>query len=299
MLLAFYGRITRTTDFQALERFLAHLRAEGTPFVLYAPYAERLAEQAQFADSLDLLSERFTSPHELEDADFLFTIGGDGTLLDAGHLLENHSIPIVAVNAGRLGFLASVGQTELFSAYEQLLHNNWRIDNRAMLEVTSRPFQVFADWPCALNEVTIHKANSNEMLMVHTYVNGEFLNSYWSDGLILSTPTGSTAYSLACGGPIMMPDSATFVLTPIAPHSLTVRPLILPDNAVVSFEIEARSGQAMIALDNRTELVPQQLELAIQRHSKSLQLVKFPDKTFFQTLRQRLSWGVDTRRYYS
>jgi NAD+ kinase len=299
MNLAFYGRVTRSTDYDAICRFLRLLRDEGNPYTVYGPYAQRLAEHERFADCQSLLEPRFEAAAEVADVDFLFCIGGDGTLLDAVHFLQRIQLPIVAVNAGRLGFLASVGQHELVQVYRQLQHDNWQPDERMLVEATSLPTQVFPGWPCALNEITIHKANTNEMLMVHAYVNGEFLNSYWADGLILSTPTGSTAYNLACGGPIILPSAESLVLTPIAPHSLTVRPVILSTGCVVSFQIESRSGQAMIALDNRTELIPERLEIAVNRSQTTLKLVRFTDKTFFNTLRTRLNWGVDSRRFYS
>jgi NAD+ kinase len=194
-----------------------------------------------------------------------------------------------------LGFLASISQHELCAVTDDLIRNAWRDDRRTMVEVEAEPTGIFGDYNYGLNEVTIHKSHSNEMITVHTYINGELLNSYWADGLIIATPTGSTAYSLACGGPILTPQAGAFVITPIAPHSLTVRPIVIPDSSVISFEIESRSGQVIVALDNRTEIVNNNIALAVRKASFDTRLVKLMPRSFYHTLRTRLNWGLDTR----
>jgi len=295
MKLAIFGRDTRSTDYALLYYFFNYLRQNQISYQVYEPYATALRERQHLSDSPALITPTFDRPHQITDADFLYCIGGDGTLLDAVYFLKNHSKPIVAVNAGRLGFLTSATQSDLIRVTQSLMGNTWRIENRSMIAIDSQPDTIFPDFSMGLNEVSIHKSNSNEMIVVHTYINGEYLNSYWADGLIISTPTGSTAYSMACGGPILLPTSSNFVLTPIAPHSLTVRPIVIPDNLVISFTLESRSGSVMVAVDNRTQLVSANIELAIRKADVSAQLVRFPFRSYFSTLRTRLSWGLDTR----
>jgi NAD+ kinase len=297
MRLALYGRLTASTDYPTLEHFLRFLRQKDIAYALFVEYAAELALTQAFREHTDLLSPTFATADDLGNGyDFLYSLGGDGTLLDAVRMAGLHRLPVVGINLGRLGFLAGTDQNDLVSATESLLLGQYRLDTRAMIRLDARPELPFSAFPYGLNEVTIHKANSNEMIVLHTFVNGEFLNTYWCDGLIVSTPTGSTAYSLACGGPIIMPSAGVFVLTPIAPHSLTVRPFILPDDAVVTFEIESRSGQALVAIDSRTELVPTtNAEIAIRKAPIQATLVKVNAPSYFGTLRARLNWGRDVR----
>ena len=292
MQIALFGRLTKTTQPAVLAEFVAFAREQGVGLRVLAAYADEL-ERAGLA--LGPHIERFEQAEQLSDVSFLYSIGGDGTILDAVRFIGRHNIPVLGVNAGRLGFLASVNQHELQTATLDLLANAWKPDVRTMLSIQAKPQPVFNDNNRGLNEVTIHKANSNEMITIHTYVNGEFLNSYWTDGLVISTPTGSTAYSLACGGPIVSPAAASIVITPIAPHSLTVRPMVIPDHAVISLAIESRSGQALVALDNRTELISDHTELAVRKADVTATLVRLPARSYFQTLRGRLSWGLDSR----
>ena len=238
---------------------------------------------------------RYSRFDELQDAHFVYSLGGDGTLLDALRFTRASEKPLVGINFGRLGFLTTGQQPDIMAITAALRQGNYTIDKRTLLEVKSTNDSIFNGVNFALNDLTIHKANTNEMITVHTYINGEYLNSYWTDGLIVSTPTGSTAYSLACGGPIIMPGSDVIVLTPIAPHSLTVRPFIIPDDAVISFEIESRSGQAFVALDSRTVNVDSRIEIAVQKSSAQAHLVNVDSPSYFQTLRRRLNWGLDAR----
>lgn len=293
MNIAIFGRLTKTTRFDVLGEFFAYLQTTGVQASILASYAEELRTHGLDAATSGI--RRFDTLSDMGSPDFVYSIGGDGTILDAVRFIAHANIPILGVNAGRLGFLASVNQQELQTATADLIVNAWKPDVRSLLSITAKPNPVFADFNCGLNEITVHKALSNEMITVHTFVNGEFLNSYWTDGLIVSTPTGSTAYSLACGGPILSPKTPSFVLTPIAPHSLTVRPMVIPDSAVISFAIESRSGQALVALDNRTELIADSTELAVRRADVGVTLVRLPSRGYFSTLRSRLSWGLDTR----
>lgn len=291
---AVFGRLTRTTRGPALQAFLQRCRHQEVKLSILASYSAELRE-AGLVHEMDLELPQFDQLEQLAGTDVLCSIGGDGTILDAVRFLGRSGIPILGVNAGRLGFLASVSQDELVTALDELLLGRWRLDRRTLVTVDTLPNDVFPPGTAGLNEVTIHKSNSNEMITVHTYLNGQYLNSYWTDGLIVATPTGSTAYNLACGGPIMSPHSQVLVINPIAPHSLTVRPMVLPDDAVLSFSVESRSGQALVAVDNITRLITDRTELAVRKADYTVPLVRLTQNNYYDTLRKRLNWGLDYR----
>ncbi|MDX2282602.1 MAG: NAD kinase [Bacteroidia bacterium] len=294
MKIAIFGRITDNTDFGNLAQFFGYLRMRGIGYTLYQDYARQLSER--IPQHLPAgKTPVFSQPEELEDCRFLYCFGGDGTVLEAVRFSGRLGKPILGVNFGRLGYLTSVTQNELIAATEELLRDMYRIDKRSLLSVISDPPGLFGQNPYGINDLTIHKSKTNEMITVHTYINGEYLNSYWGDGLIVATPTGSTAYSLSCGGPIIFPSSATFAITPVAPHSLTVRPVVIPDDWVVSFEIESRSGEAMVALDTRTELVTAKTAIAVRRANFKIRLLRMSTAKHVDNLRRSLMWGIDNR----
>ncbi|MEL6673772.1 MAG: NAD kinase [Bacteroidota bacterium] len=294
MNIAIFGRITDNTDLNVLVTFFQYLRTEEISFSIYAPYARKLFERVPQELNPDN-TPVFYEQSELADCKFLYCFGGDGTVLEAVRFAGKLGIPILGVNFGRLGYLTSITQHDLIQATASLLQDVYRIDRRSLLTVVSDPPGLFGENPHGINDLTIHKSNSNEMITVHTYINGEFLNSYWGDGLIVATPTGSTAYSLSCGGPIIFPSSATFAITPVAPHSLTVRPVIIPDDWVVSFEIDSRSGGAMVALDTRTELVQAKTAIAVRRADFKVKLLRLSHTKHVDNLRRSLMWGIDNR----
>jgi len=226
--------------------------------------------------------------------EFIISLGGDGTLLDTVSLVRDKNIPVLGINFGRLGFLASIGKEDLKTAVSSLVARTFVIDKRSLVHLDSNK-HLFGKVPYALNEFAIHKTDTSPMIKIHTYLNGEFLNTYWSDGLIVSTPTGSTGYSLSCNGPVVFPDSSSFVITPVAPHNLNVRPIVVPDNNIISFEIEGRADQFICALDSRKEIVDMNVQLAVRRESFTISLVRLNENNFLQTLRNKLSWGLDTR----
>jgi NAD+ kinase len=215
-------------------------------------------------------------------------------LLDTLTLVRNKNIPVVGINFGRLGFLASIGRDEMQDAIKALARRSFIVDKRSLIHLDSN-ISLFDEVPYALNEFAIHKRDVSPMVKIHTYLNGELLNTYWADGLILATPTGSTGYSLSCSGPVIFPDSGSFVITPIAPHNLNVRPIVVPDNTIISFEIESRSDDIIVALDSRREIVNKNIQLAIRRESFMLNLVRLNENNFLQTLRNKLLWGLDKR----
>lgn len=230
----------------------------------------------------------------LDDVNFMFTLGGDGTILDAVTHIGSKEIPIIGINMGRLGFLATIGMDKIDYAISQIAKSKFTIDKRILLRLENGD-ELFEGAPFALNDFTIIKKDTSSMIVVHTYVDDEFLNSYWADGLIIATPTGSTGYSLSCGGPLVLPQSSNFIINPVSPHNLNVRPMVLGDNSVLSFKIDARVENVLISLDSRSVTVPAKTELTIKKESFHACLVKFDGYHPFDTLRQKLFWGQDVR----
>ncbi len=295
MKIAIFGKPTRRTNYSEIVTFLEFLVESEIHFSILDLYVDSLKDEDDFKGKIHLLNNIFTNFSDISKYDCVYCIGGDGTLLDAVRFVSSSEMPILGVNVGRLGFLANTFPNELIEITKQFAQNPGKVDERTILQLISSPFQLFEDHPFALNEITIHKAQTNDMIIVHTYVNGEFLNSYWCDGLMVSTSTGSTAYNLSCGGPIIMPSSGVFVLTPIAPHSLTVRPFIIPNTSIISFIVESRSGNVLVALDNRSEKIEDKFEIAVQKAPFRAHFLKTPEHNYFNTLRNRLNWGVDSR----
>ncbi len=226
--------------------------------------------------------------------DYFVSIGGDGTFLDAIMYVRDSEIPMLGINSGRLGFLANIAKDEIEPALNKLLNKNFTLEKRVLLQVES-DVDIFGDDNFALNELTIHKKDSASMITIHTYMNNEFLNSYWSDGLIIATPTGSTAYSLSVGGPLVLPNSENFIISPIAPHNLTVRPLVVPDKYEFTFEVEGRHKQFLLALDSRSESINEGIRIKVKKAKFGLNVVRFEHQTYYKTLRNKLMWGVDNR----
>ncbi|WP_462264923.1 NAD kinase [Mucilaginibacter sp.] len=228
--------------------------------------------------------------------DLFISVGGDGTLLDTVSIIRDSGIPVVGINFGRLGFLASVNKNDIAAAVHALVTNQYTLDSRTLLQVKSEP-QLFGDCNFALNDVTIHKRDDAAMITMHAYLNGEFLNSYWGDGIIISTATGSTAYSLSCGGPIIYPQANSIAVTPVSPHNLNVRPIILPDDAVLSFEVETRSANYLVSCDSHTEVIEDSIKLDVCKANFKLNLIRLNNESYLATLRSKLLWGLDARNY--
>lgn len=236
----------------------------------------------------------YTPGDQLNNISIFFSIGGDGTLLETVTHIADREIPVLGINAGRLGFLATISEDEIESAVEQVLQGIYSIDRRAVLALkTDAP--IFNQLNFALNDFTVVKKDTSSMITIHTYVDGEFLNSYWADGIIVATPTGSTGYSLSCGGPLIVPRSGNFVITPVSPHNLTVRPIVVPDGSEISFRIEGRSKRFLVSLDSRIASVDSNVHLMIKKAPFGVNLIQLEGKTYFKTLRQKLNWGLDVR----
>ena len=291
MKVAIYSRVLDSTQQHNIQFFFDELSKEGIQPVIFSEYFEQLASHL----TLPANTETFSHHSQLTgDIDFLISLGGDGTLLDTVTLVREKAIPVVGINFGRLGFLASIGPDEVAEAVKALANRSYIIDKRSLIHLDSN-IPLFNDVPYALNEFAIHKRDIAPMIKIHTYINGELLNTYWADGLILATPTGSTGYSLSCGGPVVFPESGSFVLTPIAPHNLNVRPIVIPDNTIVSFEVESRADEIICALDSRREWVDKNVLLAVRKENFPISLVRLNENNFLQTLRNKLSWGLDKR----
>jgi len=237
----------------------------------------------------------FNSAADLDDnIDCMISLGGDGTLLDTVTLVQDKGIPVLGVNYGRLGFLANIGKEEIRSAIRALVEGTYVTENRTLIHLDAN-IPIFNGMPYALNEFTLQKKDSSSMIKIHTYINGEFLNTYWADGLIVATPTGSTGYSLSCNGPIVFPESGSLVITPVAPHNLNIRPIVIPDNNIISFEVEGRTDSFICTLDSRRVVVPKEAQLAVKKETFGINLIRLNENNFLQTLRSKLSWGLDKR----
>lgn len=237
----------------------------------------------------------FNSSDELDSSiDCMISLGGDGTLLDTVTLVKESGIPVLGINYGRLGFLANIGKEDLQIAMDALINRKYVLDKRTLIHLDAN-MKLFGDCPYALNEFSIHKQDTSPMIKIHTYLNGEFLNTYWADGLIVATPTGSTGYSLSCNGPVVFPDSASFVITPVAPHNLNIRPIVVPDNNIISFELEGRTEGFICTMDSRREIVNKEVQLAVKKETFGINLIRLNENNFLQTLRNKLSWGFDKR----
>jgi NAD+ kinase len=291
MQIAIYSRGFVKEDLPIIQLLLDELEREEIDAIIYAPFGQSLQPYIRFSKPMGT----FTCADDLYGkADILVSLGGDGTLLDTVCYVRDKNIPVLGINFGRLGFLASIGKDAINAAVQALKHRTYVVDKRALLHLDSN-VGLFGDVPYALNDFTIHKKDTSAMVKIHTYLNGEFLNTYWADGLIVATPTGSTGYSLSCGGPVVFPEAGSFVITPVAPHNLNVRPVIIPNNHILSFEVEGRSEQFLCTLDSRMETIDNTVQLAIKKEEFSLSLLRLDDSNFLHTLRNKLLWGIDAR----
>ncbi|MVN75869.1 NAD kinase [Hymenobacter sp. HMF4947] len=236
----------------------------------------------------------FQRGDSLRGVQYVLSIGGDGTLLDTVTYVGALQIPILGINTGRLGFLAPITPAYIPQAIEALFKGHFTIEERSLLRVETDP-DVFGELNFGLNEFSILKRDTSSMIAVHTYIDGEYLNSYWADGLVVSTPTGSTGYSLSCGGPVMLPQTNNFIIAPVCPHNLNVRPLVVSDQSVISFEIEGRATSYLLALDSRSTPVEATVQIAVRRETFTARLVKLNHVNFLSTLRNKLNWGLDRR----
>ncbi|MDY6801938.1 MAG: NAD kinase [Bacteroidota bacterium] len=291
MKVAIFGRPFDRTFKDYILRFFDNLRQHNITILVHQDFYQFLINEINLPTKN---IETFKKHFELKsDTDLMFSIGGDGTILDAITFVRDSGIPIVGINTGNLGFLASIAKDEIDNALEAIYTKNYTIEERTLLKLES-PNTVFHDFPYGLNEIAVQKIDST-MIKVHVYIDGEFLNTYWADGLIISTPTGSTAYSLSVGGPIIIPNSGNFIISPISPHNLTVRPIVLPDSSRLQLKLESRAVNYIASIDHRSVVIDNTMYLKIERANFKIKLLKLNSTSFYKTLRNKLMWGADKR----
>lgn len=287
-----FGKQYKEKDLPQVQEAFDALQTEGIEISVFEPYWNDIKPDLKGLRSV----EQFAGYEDFrtQNIDFVMVLGGDGTMLSATTLVRDSGVPMLGINLGRLGFLASIDKTHIRQSVGMLARGQYRIEERSTIYLESHP-HIFGDMPFALNDCTLLKRDTSSMITIHAFLNGDYLSSYWADGLIIATPTGSTGYSLSCGGPIIFPDSGNFVITPVAPHNLNVRPLVLSDESVISFEIEGRADNFICSLDSRFELIGTQHQLAVRKNDFPIRLVQLQDTTFLNTIRAKLGWGEDIR----
>lgn len=291
MTIALYARCVKDNHPDYVKTLSTKLNKENVQLIIHDSYYAFLKKEFQF----NLEIPTYNSYKCIKGkVDYIISLGGDGTILETLDLVRDSGIPVLGVNTGRLGFLASVYKEDFSLAIDHLLANKFKLDKRSLIELDT-PSALFGDLKWAVNELTILKKDSSSMISIDTSINGSFLNSYWADGLIVSTPTGSTAYSLSCGGPIMVPDAENFVITPIAPHNLNVRPIIISSNSEVSLTVHGRSPEYLLSLDSRQATIDNTFEIKLKKANFTFNLVSLEMQDFFKTLRDKLMWGLDKR----
>jgi NAD+ kinase len=293
MKVALFGKQFSEEFLDSFKLILDEFNSKKIDLCIYRPFYDFVVNDLGFAPNV---SEFFSEHSDLDkEADYFFSIGGDGTFLDAVTVVQDSGIPIVGVNSGRLGFMADIAQDEIPAAISNILEGNFSIEERTLLKVQTGDNGLFKDFNYALNEFTVHKKDSASMITIHTYIDGEYLNSYWADGLIIATPTGSTAYSLSVGGPILIPNTQNFVISPISPHNLTVRPIVVPNQQEITLKVEGRSDSYLASLDSRSVSFEALIELKISKADFKIKVLKLNTHSFYSTLRNKLMWGVDKR----
>jgi NAD+ kinase len=291
MKVAIYGRSTNDNHTEHIQVLFHKLNENGADIYIYEPFCNFLKQKLEIPSTV----KTFNTHEDIsEKADYMLSVGGDGTFLETVSFVRDSKIPILGINTGRLGFLANVAKTEIGAAIDALAGKKFSIEKRALLCIT-KPENLFGEVNYGLNELTILKKDSSAMVTIHTYINGDYLNSYFADGLIVATPTGSTAYSLSCGGPLVMPGSQNFVITPIAPHNLNVRPLVISDNSIITLKVEGRSPNYLVSLDSRSETIDDSTELTLKKADFYIHLIKLENQHYFNTIRNKLLWGLDKR----
>ena len=293
MKIAIYGQYYQNSTEPIIKDIFVFFNANQVELVIEADFLKLLYEK----NIVKKEYKTFSNYTDLDASfDLLISIGGDGTILRAATFVRNSGIPILGVNAGRLGFLAKVQKENIETFLQIVIDKRFTLSKRTLLDLECNPKNETVDaLNFAMNEITISKKDTTSMITIETHLNGEYLNSYWADGLIISTPTGSTGYSLSCGGPVLTPDVQSFVITPIAPHNLNARPLVIPDTTEIKLKVSGRESQYLVALDSRIITINDTTELTIRKTPFEINMVEIPDETFLKTLRTKLLWGEDKR----
>lgn len=291
MKIAIFGKTFSGERVPFFKLMMDSLLKHNARLVIYRPYFENIKNNVSLPDTIEFFDNHLNLP---SDTDILFSVGGDGTLLDTLPIVRNSGIPVLGINMGRLGFLSSVARQEIEQAVDAIFDRRYLLENRSLL-LLEQPSDLFDDLNYALNEVTVFRKEASSLLVIQVFVDEVFVNAYWADGLIIATPTGSTAYSLSAGGPILVPEAANFVITPIATHNLSVRPIVIPDESIIRLKVVGRHLQFTLSMDSRMSFVDQQTDLIIKKAPFGMKLVKMENKSFFGTIREKLLWGLDVR----
>ncbi len=292
MQVVIFGKRYQEKNQPYIQELFKVLQEAGATIYIYRGYLELIRDQMTLPEAYGVFDGYLD--FRVHHIDVAIVLGGDGTMLDAVTHVRDSGVPMLGINLGRLGFLANIEKQHIRDAIQKMMQGRYSVVERTMLYLESAP-PLFGDLPFALNDCTILKSETSSMVTIHTYLNGDYLNTYWADGIVIATPTGSTAYSLSCGGPIVMPDSGNIVLTPVAPHNLNLRPLVLSDQSVISFEMEGRVDKFVCTLDSRYTIINAQQQLAIRRNDFNVRLIQLEGTSFLQTLREKLTWGTDVR----
>jgi NAD+ kinase len=293
MKVAIYGQYYQNSTEPIIKDIFIFFNKNNVELVIEAAFLELLYEK----EIIKKEYKTFSSHTELDQSfDMLISIGGDGTILRAATLIRDSGIPILGINAGRLGFLATVQKENIDEFLQVVIEKKYTLSKRTLLSLSCGPAnEALQDINFAMNEISVSRKDTTSMITIDTYLNGEFLNSYWADGLIVSTPTGSTGYSLSCGGPILTPDVKSLVITPIAPHNLNARPLVIPDETEIRLKVSGREEHYLVSLDSRITSVKNESILTIKKTPFEINMVELPEETFLKTLRTKLLWGEDKR----
>ncbi|MDO9255013.1 MAG: NAD kinase [Bacteroidales bacterium] len=291
MRIAIFGKEFNDNQLDYVRILIEALEIKGCKLLIWKPFHDFIKDRISFRQGITLFYEHTDLKGQ---ADLLFSVGGDGTMLHSVRLVRDSGIPISGINLGRMGFLSSIPPAEIFDAVEDIMENRYRIVKRTLISLIS-PHTLFSDFNYAFNELSINKKENSSLVVVHVWVNDQLLHSYWADGLIIATPTGSTAYSLSCGGPILTPDSNNFVITPIAPHNLSVRPVVIPDSSLIRIKVDSRDEQALVGLDSQSAIITPDNELVVGKADFEINLVQRLNENFFSTIRAKLNWGSDIR----
>jgi NAD+ kinase len=290
MRVAIYGSEVKSEYVPIYKRIISFFRGKGIDFILHENVKKELIDLYGIdAENIDSYYKNITGK-----VDLMLSLGGDGTFLSAISYVVKKKIPVAGINCGRLGFLADIQSENLEKHLQQFINGEYDIEERNMLQIT-QPQGIFPDFNYAVNELTVHKLDNSSMITIETYIDGEFLANYWADGLIVSTPTGSTAYSLSVGGPIVVPHMAGLIITPIASHNLTVRPVVMPDDVEIEMKINGRGQQYLVSFDHRSHPVDFTSSLKVCKAPDMVRVVKLHGQSFYSTLRNKMMWGADRR----
>lgn len=291
MRIALFGKEFNDNQLDYIRILIDALENKGCKLLIWQPFHDFIKDRISFRQEVTCFHDHTSLNGK---ADMLFSVGGDGTMLHSVRLVRDSGIPISGINLGRMGFLSSIPPGEIIGAVDDIMGNRYRIVKRTLISLIS-PLTLFSDFNFAFNELSINKKENSSLVVVHVWVNDQLLHSYWADGLIIATPTGSTAYSLSCGGPILTPDSSNFVITPIAPHNLSVRPVVIPDSSLIRIRVDSRDQQALVGLDSQSAVIVPENELVVGKADFEINLVQRLNENFFSTIRAKLNWGSDIR----